>query len=81
MALTPTIRDLLFRMIVDSDRAATDTLVKKVGGPIRIQVCSLKKGSKDLRSIGKSGISAPRRLAGSRFHAGPNVTTPAHRLQ
>jgi len=45
----PTIRDLLFRMIVDSDRAATDTLVTKVGGPSRIQSLLAEKGFKGFK--------------------------------
>jgi beta-lactamase class A len=44
-----TIRDLLFRMIVDSDDAATDSLVKKVGGPSRIQSVLVKKGFKGFK--------------------------------
>ena len=44
-----TIRDLLFRMIVDSDDAATDSLVKKVGGPSGIQSVLVKKGFKGFK--------------------------------
>jgi beta-lactamase class A len=32
-----TLRDLLFRMIVDSDNAATDLLFARLGGPANVQ--------------------------------------------
>jgi beta-lactamase class A len=67
----PTIRDLLFRMIVDSDRAATDTLVTKVGGPSRIQSVLVKKGFKGFkidrneRDLGAEGHASERRDTGT----------------
>jgi beta-lactamase class A len=45
----PTILDVLFRMIVDSDSAATDALVTKVGGPSRIESVLAEKGFKGFK--------------------------------
>jgi beta-lactamase class A len=39
-----TIQDLLVRMLADSDRAATDFLIKKLGGPRVVQSVLVKKG-------------------------------------
>jgi beta-lactamase class A len=44
-----TIRDLLFRMIVDSDGAATDLLLAKVGGPRGVQNVLAGKKSKGFK--------------------------------
>jgi hypothetical protein len=58
-----TIHDLLFRMIVDNDSAATDFLTEKVGGRAASKTFSRKRRSRDLRSIGMSETSMPRRVA------------------
>jgi beta-lactamase class A len=67
----PTIRDLLFRMFVDSDRAATDALATKVGGPSRIQRVLFEKGFKGFkidrneRDLGAEGHASERRDTGT----------------
>jgi beta-lactamase class A len=44
-----TARDLIHRAIVDSDSAAADILVRRLGGPPRIQAFLKRKGIEDIR--------------------------------